>query len=168
VSRANRANAEEALELVVLALDPTRRQYAQGVKLYTWALAAKPALADDPTNYCRYNAACCAALTAAGKDKESPKTGAAEKDRLNGLALKWLRAELTQITSLAKDAKQHPQIAQRLTHLKADADLASVRDPAALAAMSPADRKAWGALWRDVDALFASIAQRAGPPPAKP
>jgi hypothetical protein len=36
-------------------------------------------------------------------------------------------------------------------------DLASVRDPASLAAMPPADRKAWQALWREVDALLASL-----------
>jgi hypothetical protein len=34
--------------------------------------------------------------------------------------------------------------------------------------MPPADRKAWEALWREVDALLASITQRVGPPPAKP
>jgi hypothetical protein len=34
--------------------------------------------------------------------------------------------------------------------------------------MPPTDRKAWEALWRDVDALLASIAQRTRPPPAKP
>jgi hypothetical protein len=55
-----------------------------------------------------------------------------------------------------------------MTYWKEDPGLASVRDPAWLAAMPPADRKAWEALWRDVDALLASIPPQAAPPPAKP
>jgi hypothetical protein len=38
---------------------------------------------------------------------------------------------------------------------------------ALLAAMPPADRKAWEALWRDVDAVLASVSLQAGPPSAK-
>jgi hypothetical protein len=38
--------------------------------------------------------------------------------------------------------------------------LAAVRDPASLAVMSPADRKAWQALWRDVDARLDQPANR--------
>jgi hypothetical protein len=34
--------------------------------------------------------------------------------------------------------------------------------------MPPADRKAWEGLWRDVDALLASINPQTGLPPAKP
>jgi hypothetical protein len=57
-------------------------------------------------------------------------------------------------------------VRDQLTDWKNESVLAPVRDPAWLAEMLPADRKAWEALWRDVDALLASIAQRAGPPPA--
>jgi hypothetical protein len=59
-------------------------------------------------------------------------------------------------------------VRERLSRWKKDPALASVRDPAWLAAMPAPDRKAWEALWADVDALLASIAPRAGPPPAKP
>jgi hypothetical protein len=82
--------------------------------------------------------------------------------------MKWLRADLAQMTSQAKDPKQHRQIGEVLTHWKKDADLAPVRDSASLAAMASADRKAWEALWRDVDAVLASITQREGSPPAMP
>lgn len=47
-----------------------------------------------------------------------------------------------------------------------DLDLASVRHPASLAVMPPADRKAWQTLWGDVDGVLASIPLRVGPPPA--
>jgi hypothetical protein len=73
------------------------------------------------------------------------------------LALKWLRADLAQWTSQAKDAKQWAQVREELTDWKKEPALASVRDMASLAAMPPADRKEWEALWHDVDALLASL-----------
>jgi hypothetical protein len=48
-------------------------------------------------------------------------------------------------------------VREKLTRWKTDPALFSVRDPASLAAMSPGDRKAWEALWQDVDALLASL-----------
>jgi hypothetical protein len=59
-------------------------------------------------------------------------------------------------------------VRDQLTEWKNEPDLAPVRDPSWLAAMPPADRKEWEALWRDVDAVLASICQRAGSLPAKP
>jgi hypothetical protein len=73
------------------------------------------------------------------------------------LALKWLRADLAQWTLQAKDSKQRPEVRETLTSWKKEPVLASVRDPASLAAMPPADRKAWEALWRDVDTVLASL-----------
>jgi hypothetical protein len=87
---------------------------------------------------------------------------------LTGLALNWLRADLAQRASLAKDPKQWWEVRERLSRWKKDPALASARDPAWLAAMPPEDRKAWQALWGGVDGVLASITQRAGPPPAKP
>jgi hypothetical protein len=46
-----------------------------------------------------------------------------------------------------------------LTHWKEDADLAPIRDRASLVAMPGDERKAWEALWREVDAVLASISQ---------
>jgi hypothetical protein len=94
--------------------------------------------------------------------------GVEEWGYLTGLALKWLRADLAHWASQAKDSKRRREARDQLTHWKNEPDLAPVRDPAWLAAMPPADRKAWEALWREVNAQLASIAQRAGPPPAKP
>ena len=162
--RANPATTDEAFEVIGLAIQLSRRQYSRAVRLFAWVFAADPALADNLTNLHRYNAACYAVLAAAGKDKELPKVETAEWRRLTGLAMKWLRADLAQMTSLAKDPKQQHQLREWLTHWKNDPGLASVRDPAALAAMPPADRKAWEALWREVDAVLASISQKAGPP----
>ena len=48
-----------------------------------------------------------------------------------------------------------PLLAKTLQHLKADADLAGVRDADALANLPEAKRQEWRALWADVGALLA-------------
>jgi hypothetical protein len=152
------------IEFAILATKPPRRRYGLAVRFYREAFAADPALADQY----RYWAACDAVKAASGKDVEMITLGVEEWGYLTSLGLKWLRADLARWTSQAKDPKRREQVRDQLTDWKKEADLAPVRDPAWLAAMSPADRKAWEALWRDVDAVLASITQREGPQPAKP
>ncbi len=166
--RANPATPAEAIEFAEFVSRPPRRRYVVAVRLYGWVFAADPALADDLKNGHRYNAACIALRAAAGKDEEMTAFGVEEWGYLTGLARKWLRANLAQLTSQAKDPKRSQEVRERLTYWKKDADLASVRDPAWLAAMPPANRKAWEAFWGDVDAVLALIGQRVGPPSANP
>jgi hypothetical protein len=116
-------------------------------------------LADDLGEERRYSAASIAARAAAGQDEEMTALGFEEWGYLTEQALSWLRADLSQWASKAKDPKQWWVVREKLTYWKNDPGLSFVRDPAWLRAMPPADRKAWEALWRDVDALLASIAQ---------
>jgi hypothetical protein len=53
------------------------------------------------------------------------------------------------------NAQQRGVIAQTLQHWKDDTDLAGVREPAALAKLPEAERKAWPARWREVETLLA-------------
>ena len=119
----------------------------------------------DLKNGHRYTAARIAVLAAAGRDEEMTAFGVEEWGHLTGLALKWLRADLALLASQAKDPKQWPEVRERLTHWKTDPDLLSVRDPAWLAAMPPADRKGWESLWADVDALLVAVSPDVAPPP---
>jgi tetratricopeptide (TPR) repeat protein len=160
--RTKPATPAEAIEFAILAAQPPRRRYAVTVRLYSEAFAADSALADPLKNPHRYWAACDAMQAATGKDTEMPALGVEEWGYFTGLALKWLRADLAQRTLQAKDAKQWPEVRETLTSWKKEPVLASVRDPAWLAAMPPADRKAWESLWRDVDALLASISKQEG------
>jgi hypothetical protein len=138
------------------------------VRLYIWTFDKEPALADDLAKRHRYDAARCAVLAAAGKDKDMPTVEPAEWGWLTGLAMSWLRADLDRMTALAKDPERHPQLREWLTKWKEDPDLAPVRDPASLAAMAPADAEEWRSLWRDADALLASTNRPAPPAPGKP
>ncbi len=162
--RGKPATAAEAIRLAELAHRSFDRWYGLSVRLYGRAFATDPALADGLNARHRYSAAWCAAQAAAGKDEEMTALGVEEWGHLTGLALKWLRADLSLRATQAKDPKRWPEVRGNLTYWKNDAGLASVRDPAWLAAMPSDDRKAWESLWRDVDAVLASIAQPAGPP----
>jgi hypothetical protein len=145
------------VELARLCASRTQKRYALAVRLYEEAFAADPKLADDLAAGHRFTAARSAVLAVAGKDKELIKVEPAERDRLTALALKWLRADLTQRAPQAKDSKRHQQVWEWLTRRKEDPDLAPVRDPATLKAMPPADAEAWESLWRDVDSLLVTV-----------
>src|SRR5262249_26408936 len=88
--RAQPTSAEEGCEFAELLGAPFQKRYYQGSQLYAWAFAASPKLADKLDVGHRYNAACCAALAAAGKDPELTTFGIDEWCQLTGLALKWL------------------------------------------------------------------------------
>jgi tetratricopeptide (TPR) repeat protein len=166
--RADPESPAEGIEFAERVSRSPRRRYVLAVRLYTWAFAAPPALPADVKAAHRYNAASVAVRAAAGQDEELTTFGVEEWASLNGQALKWLRAGLAHLASQAKDPKRRQEAREALTHWKKGPDLAPIRDPAWLAAMPPDDRQAWEALWRDVDAVLASIPQQAGSPPAKP
>jgi tetratricopeptide (TPR) repeat protein len=165
--RTKPASAAEAIEFAIAAAGPPGRRYALGVRLYSEAFAADPALADPRKHPHRYWAACDAVRAATGKDKERPQVDSAERSRLTGLALTWLRADLAHWTFEAKDPKRQQEVRNELTEWKNEPDLSPIRDRSALAALSPADRETWEALWRDVDALLASISRAGGSPSTK-
>jgi Flp pilus assembly protein TadD len=163
--RGKPATGTEAIELAERAHRYLDRRYVLAVTLYGRAFAADPALADDLNAMHRYSAAWCAVLAAAGKDDQMTAFEVEEWGHLTGLAMGWLRADLTLRASQAKDPKQRRGVREALTSWKHDAGLASVRDPAWLAAMPPGDRKEWESLWADVDALLAADSPAVAPPP---
>jgi tetratricopeptide (TPR) repeat protein len=165
--RGKPANAAEAIEFAELVSLPAQRHYVLAVRLYSRAFAVSPTLAQDLGKGHRYKAACIALRAAAGRDEEMPAVGVEEWGHVTRLALGWLRADLAQQSARAKNPKLSPAVREKLTHWKADPDLASVRDRAWLAAMPPADRKAWEALWADVDALLNATSPEAAPPQPK-
>ncbi len=161
--RADPTTTAEAIEFAELVSRSSRRRHLLAVRLYRWAFAADPALSDDLDGGHGYNAACCAALAAAGRDEEMAAFGVEEWGYLTGLALGWLRGNLALLSAQAKDPKLWPAVRGKLGHWKIDPDLLPIRDPAWLAAMPAADRKRWESLWADVDALLAATAP--APPP---
>src|SRR5262249_41907595 len=130
-----------------------KKRYAAAARLWADALAADPTLGDNRRTQHRYNAACDAALAAAGKGKDDSPPDAEARAKERSQAPHWLRAERHAWAKLldGSDTKARPLIARALQHWKADPDLAGVRDLDDLKALPESERDAWRALWTDVD-----------------
>ena len=114
-------DAAEALEFAYLA--HARLEFAGAARLFALAFRVEPRLADDLYAANRYNAACCAALAARGRDPGEP--------RATGRALEWLRADLTARSGVVRGGQDadRAQLRQALGHWKVDPELAGLRDP---------------------------------------
>jgi serine/threonine-protein kinase len=136
-------------------------------RLWSDALAADPRLADDRRAQHRYSGACAAALAGSGRGRDEPPDEAARAG-FRRQALDWLRAELAAWSGVLEKgpAQARPDITRTLQHWKADGDLAGVRDPDAVARLPEPERRAWRALWADVDALLTRAASGAVRPTA--
>ena len=130
---------------------------APAARFYADALAADPKLGDDLRAQHRYNAACASLLTAAGQGGDGPKPDDAAKAKLREQARIWLKAELA-AWSATDDPMARAAVPQVLCYWKADPDLASVRDPAALASLPEDERGPWRALWAEVGRLLEGTA----------
>jgi serine/threonine-protein kinase len=149
-------DAQERLALADLCQQRSKRRYAAAARFYAAAFAEQPKLAEDPRGGHRYNAACAAALAAAGQGQDADPLDDQEKARLRRQALDWLRADLTAWAKVVeKDSPQDRALVQRtLQHWQKDPDLAGLRDQDALAKLPEPERDSCRKLWADVDALL--------------
>jgi len=131
-------------------------RHAAAARLYADAFSADPKVADDLKAGHRYNAACAAALAAAGQGTDAGKLDVQEYCRLRQQALAWLRADLEQWSKRREGGKPEDRQVVRATlkHWQRDTDLAAVRDMEALKKLSPEEQEAWRKLWADVAELL--------------
>ncbi len=155
------ANPAECLAFALLCY--SRKQFAAAARFWAAALVAEPKLADDRQAQHAYNAACMAALAAAGASMDKRPMDDDAKARLREQAQGWLKAELAAWASLldADAVKARPVVVQTLEHWKVDPDLAAVRDPEPLSKLPAAEQESWRALWADVEALLTKAQRRA-------
>jgi serine/threonine-protein kinase len=109
----------------------------------------------------RYDAACAAARAGCGQGgQDADKLSDKERAHWRRQALQWLRQDLTW-WSKALDGGGHTQtradVRQKMQHWQTDSDLAGLREPGALAAMSPDERKECLALWQEVAAVLGRV-----------
>ena len=154
------ADNVERLGFAQLAYD--RKQFAVATRLWTEALASDPKLGDNRRTQHRYNAACAAALAAAGQGKDEPPLDDAAKAKLRVQALDWLKAELTVWGKLLESGppQARPIIVQVLSHWQKDTDLAGIRDAAALAKLPADEQKAFTQFWAEVAALLKNAEEK--------
>jgi hypothetical protein len=146
---------DTAERLGLVGVCQAQKLHHAATRLYADAFAAEPKLAEDLQARHRYNAACLAALAAAGQGADAGTLGGSQRQALRRQALTWLRGELTLWTRLfASGAVGRSRLAQILSHWQKDSDLAGLRDKAALAKQPAEERAACEKLWGDLAALL--------------
>jgi serine/threonine-protein kinase len=163
------ADVAERLALAQLCQTPDKKLHAAALRFYCEAFAAAPRRADDLDSRHRYNAACAAALAAAGPGNDAGKLDDKDRARLRRQALDWLRADLKAYRQLMEKSagKAGPAVAQRMQHWLQDDDFAGVRGAEALGKLPEAERQDWQKLWADAAATLAR-AREGGTPAEKP
>jgi tetratricopeptide (TPR) repeat protein len=136
--------------------------HTAAVRFYAEAFVADPKLADDLRQLHRCNAACSAALAAAGQAEDAKNLPDKVQLMLRRQALRWLRADLALYAKLAErdDPTARRAVRQGLEHWLEDTDLISVRDKAALERLPDGERDAWRQLWADVEALLQRVSEK--------
>jgi eukaryotic-like serine/threonine-protein kinase len=139
-----------------------KKLFLASARMYADAFADDPKLADDLKKGNRYDAACWAALAAAGQGKDDPPPDETKKADLRRQALAWLRADLDlHAKQLDGDKPEDRKMAvERLRHWRVDADLSGLRDAAGLAKLPADEQEACKKLWADVQALLEKADQK--------
>ncbi len=148
------ADPAERLDLVTVCR--AHKLHHAAARLYATAFAADPRLADQLNAAHRYNAACSAALAAAGQGEDADQPDDMERIRLRQQALDWLGADLALRRKQLQSAQPGEADKARgaLRRWQTTADLATIRDQAALAKLPTEEREACSKLWADVAALL--------------
>jgi tetratricopeptide (TPR) repeat protein len=143
---------------------------AAAARWYGEAFAAQPALADDLSAGHRYNAACAAALAAAGQGQDVAGLDEKARRRLRRQALDWLKDDVQAWHRLLdkEPDKARPVVAQQLEHWLEDTDFNGVRGAEALARLPEAEGQAWRQLWADVADTLARAREKNRPEGKKP
>jgi tetratricopeptide (TPR) repeat protein/serine/threonine protein kinase len=148
--------AENRERLGLIEVCRLQRRHVAAARLYTDAFMADAKLADDLKAGHRYNAACYAALAAAGQGTDADKLDDKERTRLRKQALDWLRADLDLWTKHLADAKppERQTLLLALKHWQEDTDLAGIRDKDAVAKLPADEQEACKKFWADAEAVL--------------
>jgi hypothetical protein len=148
------ADNGELLDLAKLCA--LKRRHVAAVRFCGDAFTADPKLASDGEARHRYEAACSAALAAAGQGTDAEKLDDQERRRLRDHSLTWLRAELDAWSTQLNGKRPNKRQATRpiIQHWQRDIDLASVREPDALQKLSSEEQQSWRKLWADVGEML--------------
>jgi hypothetical protein len=147
-------SAGECLDLAELCVQ--KKWPAAAARLWARAFAIAGRLADDLQAGHRYNAACSAALAAAGQGLDAGQLPPGQRLALRRQALTWLRADLRAHQKQCKSGGPAEAARARaaLRHWQNDPDLACLRDKDAVAKLPAEERATCEKLWADVAALL--------------
>jgi eukaryotic-like serine/threonine-protein kinase len=154
------AGAAERLALGQLC-QHVKHQFAAAAHYYANVFAADPRLADDLPQQNRYNAACSAALAAAGHGEDAKNLPDKSRFELRQQALVWLQTDLAAYAAMARGKPPAREMAgSQLRHWLEDGDIASIRDAAAIEKLPDDERTRWRQHWKEVAALLKMIDEK--------
>jgi tetratricopeptide (TPR) repeat protein/tRNA A-37 threonylcarbamoyl transferase component Bud32 len=153
--KAKPESAAECLELAEFCFQH-KHLYANAFSLYIQAFKASPIKIRDPRNGHLLNAERSAVLAANGQSADAAGLDNKACLDIRQQALIWLQSDVAMLKVLAESDKPADRIfaENNFKHRQQDPNLASVRDPAALAKLPEAEQKSWRQLWDDVAALL--------------
>jgi Flp pilus assembly protein TadD len=151
------ASAAEQIEFAELCR--LKELYAAAARFYAAAFAEEPQLAQDVPKGVRYNAACAAAQAGCALGRDTDTLDDKERARWRRQAREWLREDLTWWgKALDKgNAQTKADVRWQMQFWQSDRDLAGLREPGALEALSPDEHKECLALWQEVTALLGRV-----------
>jgi hypothetical protein len=151
------ANAAEQLEFARLCR--LKKLYAAAARFYGGAFTAEPKLAEAVPAGARYNAACAAAQAGCARGQDAYTLDDKERARWRRQARAWLRQDLTWWSKALDtgNAQTRADVRWRMEYWQTDGDLAGLREPGALEALSLEERKECLALWQEVTALLGRV-----------
>lgn len=137
-------NVFSAARLAVARSAYDHKHFAAATQLWAEAFARDPKMMAD-RKATHYDAACAAALAAAGQGQKEPPLDDVAKANLRQKSLDWLKAELAAWNELLASGtpKDRPTNVQTLSHWQKDADLIGIRDAADLAKLPAEEKKAF-------------------------
>jgi eukaryotic-like serine/threonine-protein kinase len=150
----------------------------RGSRLAADAFAADGEMADHSTRSCltraalesdignrsevldsdlRYRAACCASLSAEGRDRDSAALAPAERAQWRMRAIDWLKADLVVLSDVVENGHivDADLVKQKLILWREDPAFEGIRDSHRLQYLSADERKACIKLWDEVQAILA-------------
>jgi serine/threonine protein kinase/Flp pilus assembly protein TadD len=147
------ASAAERSEYAELCY--AKRHYLASARLWADAFAADPGLAADHRDIAVY----AAALAAAGQGVDAGLFDGKDRARWRQQALDWLREDFTALAKRSKGGKPQDRrvVRQRLRNWTCDQELASLRDPDAVAGLPADERQACRQFWAEVAALLHAL-----------
>jgi tetratricopeptide (TPR) repeat protein/serine/threonine protein kinase len=143
-------DAAEQTDLAHLCL-VFKKQYVASARFYAATLKTDPPWASQ----IRYAAACAAVLAATAQGKDADQLLEGEPAKWHQQALAWLKEDLAVLKQqLTTGPGPAAPARQTLKKWQTDPALAGVREPKELAKLPEAERKAWQALWAEVETLL--------------
>ena len=147
---------DNADRLVLAYQAAANLMYAASSRLFAEAFAIDPKVAANLPGASRYNAACSAARAGRGEGKDDPMPDAAARAKFRRQGLEWLKADLSAWSKVLEGGRTQDRelVATRMVHWKGDSDLAGIRDKDELAKLPEEERRAFEALWSEVNRLL--------------